>query len=197
MKSKEKSWMVLNNNRLWRVFEPKPYDISPEMLILAMARVPRYGGHYDRNVKHYSIAEHACLCYAMLLQRWPKPEPDLQMAVLLHDAHEVITGFGDVCGNMKHLCPELKKLENDMDCCIAERLGFDPQLFDHAAVKDVDALALHVEHSRIMPVCNAPWPECNEDYNPPWMLGMPSEHAEVMMSYTYRLIQAQREMETA
>lgn len=201
MREKELGWLVTANNKLWWAANPNPTDISLDTIALVCSRIPRYGGHYTRAVKHYSIAEHACLCYYLLYKEVQHATAELELAILLHDVHEIYSGFGDVCGNMKPWFGGLKAIEGGIDFCIAEKFGLDPNIFEDPILKRVDHKALLLEKEEIMPDVQAPWPEI-EGFDhlsviSPWRLGLLQPEAELMFRFLLALTNSKRQWHEA
>lgn len=87
----------------------------------------------------YSVAQHSVLVEEAVLNRWrwyKGPSDKLRLAALLHDAHEYV--LGDMVKPQKNLYGDREPLERRWDEAIAERFGFDVELFDHPAIKEAD-----------------------------------------------------------
>jgi hypothetical protein len=77
----------------------------------SIAQMPRFAGHTRAA---WSVLDHSVYC------GWiaePRRFPELQLAMLLHDAHECITG--DIPSDVKP--PAIRKLQNDLDVRIMDR----------------------------------------------------------------------------
>lgn len=116
--------------------EPGPFRLRDIAHSLAMT--PRFRGHCT---EFLSVAEHCVLVsYAMQDEGLGV---DLQIAGLLHDAHEAY--FGDVPSPMKWNCPEVRTLEDRIQRAMREALT--PTIPDdvYDLVKPFDLRALHAE----------------------------------------------------
>lgn len=111
----------------------------------ALSRISRYGGHYREDISFYSVAEHCALMSTQV-------DDNLKRAVLLHDAHEAYSGFGDVIGPMKHLFPGLKEIEKRLDSIF--EAAFSVNLSD-PAIHEADMRMLATEKDQIMLQCDA------------------------------------------
>lgn len=69
----------------------KPEDILIEDIAISLARECRFGNFTQ---KYYSVAEHSIWCMQEAERDFPD-DKSLQLAVLLHDAHEAY--LGDLC----------------------------------------------------------------------------------------------------
>lgn len=148
--------------------DPRPEDIRIEDIAGALSRVCRYNGHLkDGCWRHwsgavedkpaignswfpfevYSVAQHSVLV-EQKVREWVSdrmdystwsadyPPKHLLLAALLHDAHEYV--LGDMVKPQKKMYNNRKLYEGKWDISIAERFGFDVQLFDHPAIKEAD-----------------------------------------------------------
>ena len=67
------------------VFASSENELLPEEIALVLSRIPRFGGHLAPSIPTYTVAQHSVLVSQLV--------PDeMQLAALLHDAHEVVTG---------------------------------------------------------------------------------------------------------
>lgn len=115
----------------------------------AGAHICRYGGHCKF---HYSINHHSYL--ASLLA-----PPELRLPMLLHDVHEIYSGFGDMMRPMKLYLSEkfpefaefIKQRENEIDKCVARAFDFDVDLFYADEVKEID---MRMWATELHQVCN-------------------------------------------
>ena len=164
MPSAKAGWLLTHSGIVWEPRESPASDITIEDLCYALARINRYGGHASPIC--YSVAEHSLLCLA-IARSWRNTwdySKEIRLAILLHDAHEAYTGFGDICGNMKKWIPFIDTIEKIVDRKVAERFGILPTTFDDPIVKEADHAALLYEKERLFPKNNAPWPEPIGDY---------------------------------
>jgi uncharacterized protein len=132
--------------------DPRAEDIRIEDIAASLSRMCRFNGHIKAGafVSHargeypheewvsfeiYSVAQHS----AIVCDKVAEVAPDakfLQLAALLHDAHEYI--LGDMIKPQKNLYPSRKQYECEWDLAIANRFGLWSGLFDHAAIKEAD-----------------------------------------------------------
>lgn len=144
--------------------DPRAEDIRIEDIAGSLSRLCRFNGHikdgdyrdidygenyiprFNRewvNFETYSVAQHSVLVEekvakdsGALLTRNVERMRELRLAALLHDAHEYV--LGDMIKPQKKMYESRKKYEMAWDDRIAERFGFDPQLFEHPAIKEAD-----------------------------------------------------------
>lgn len=169
--TKKLGWLCTSSGIMWQADHPDPAKIHIEDMALALSRIVRFGGHYKKEIVHYSVAEHLILCCEILMELRPDSPIDLQLACLLHDGHEAYSGFTDVCGNMKPWALMIGMVETGIDNAIAAKFHFDPALFKHPNVKQVDAIALDVERKIIMPESECPWANTGTTFKPRLPLG--------------------------
>ena len=81
----------------------------------------------------------------------------MKLPALLHDAHEVYTGFGDVCSPVKHFAPKLEEFEHKIDIVIADKFVFDPELFYHKEIKHADLVMCATEKRFLMGPAPSSW----------------------------------------
>lgn len=123
------------NGREFDLAAPDPEAISPEMIAHALSLLCRYGGHVPR---HYSVAQHSVEVARLL-------PAELQLAGLLHDAHEGL-GIGDIIGPAKALLkPAIKEVEARIDRAVAERFGVPIGELKAPQVKRADLILLRTE----------------------------------------------------
>lgn len=142
------------------LLHPTAAMIDPEEICVVLSRIPRFGGHtLDGS---YFVAQHSLLVESLVV------EPELKLPALLHDAHEVYSGFGDVQSPAKMIdnivACELTRLHVRIDKVIAERFGFDWQLFVSSGVICADMIARSTERRDVMADTDDPsiWPEMPE-----------------------------------
>jgi hypothetical protein len=109
---------------------------SIEDLALALSRQPRFGGMCRR---HWTVVDHS-LFAAMLAQR-DGQQPEVQLALLLHDAHE---WTGDIPTHFK--TKEQRSLQHRMDAAIQEAYFKDStEVVLESTTKHYDIRALLAE----------------------------------------------------
>lgn len=150
------AWIQLYTNQAFDILEPDPSKIGLETIAVSLARTARFKGHTKGPVDViYNNAQHSCLV-AYIVQ-----EPELKLPALLHDAHEVYSGFGDVATPAKQLNPFVKDYINsvhqNIDKAIASKFGFDPMLFAHPSIKRADKIVTATERRDVMGKCERPY----------------------------------------
>lgn len=148
------TWIQTYNTESFDYLNFESNRIDIEEIAISLSRTCRFKGHC---IEWYDNAEHS------LRTSWiiKEPEPEIKLAALLHDSHEVYSGFGDVANPAKHLDPYvrdfIKELHGRIDVLIAEAFGFDPALFEHPSVKHADILMLAWERRDVMKPCEREW----------------------------------------
>lgn len=119
---------------------PDEFDLRD--IAVSLARQPRYNGCYAAPVDfHYSVAEHSVLCAR--LSAYMGHPLRVQLAVLLHDAVEMITG--DVTRPVKMQCPEMVALEHRMQSWLIKAKPFSDAVWHQASIKHCDRAILRQE----------------------------------------------------
>jgi len=172
-----------------------------EVIAHALAQINRFTGHASRP---YSVAEHSLLVCDIVASMGLGCHA--QMAALLHDAHEAITG--DTATPVKWaLGTAWLMFENEHAAAV--RAGYHIQsahATHRAAIKRADLIALATERRdlmRFVPGINLPWPILdtpgNEvlpleaaDLNNPARVAMGWRHHRDAFLARYRLLDARR-----
>lgn len=141
------NWLQIYPGAQFYPQNPNGEVISIDAIALVLSRTLRFGGH---TVQPYTVAEH-CIRVSQLCTG-PRALP-----ALLHDAHEALSGFGDVAAPVKGLAPIIGDIERLIDFEIAARYGFDPHLFYHPEIKEADLTMLATEKRDLMAQEPAPW----------------------------------------
>lgn len=110
-------------------------DIDEHDLIVSLCHMCRFNGHLER---FYSVAQHSLRVHASLIGK------ELRLAGLLHDAHEAYSGYGDVADPVK--IPQIVYLERKIDVVVAEKFGFDVELFQSAELYQADKSVFQLEY---------------------------------------------------
>lgn len=116
--------------------DPQPEQVELVDIARALSEACRFSGFVKFT---YSVAEHAVFVHNTVVE-WGHPE--LALAALHHDSHEAYLGDWPTPLKRAVGATELSRLQEACDCAIGEKLGIDPELFDHPIVKraDLDAL---------------------------------------------------------
>lgn len=146
------TWIQTLDGMRCDLLNPSVSAINATTLAVVLGRICRFGCH---PTVFYSVAQHSVLVESLV------EDPELKLPALLHDAHEAYWGFGDICRPAKCLTPELRdffKLHQlRFDMVIAQRFGFDPELFHAPAIKHADNVALATEARDLMTEPPCPW----------------------------------------
>ena len=142
------NWIQTYDGQDFYPENPDTNKILERTIAVVLSRLARFGGHTKGS---YSVAEHSIHVYRLV------KTPELKLPALLHDAHEVYTGFGDVCSPSKQFAPKLKELEYKIDGVIAEKFGFDHRLFYAKEIKHADLVMLATEKKFLMKPETVPW----------------------------------------
>lgn len=113
-------------------FDPQPQDVRIDDIAHSLSSLVRYTGHGGQR---YSVAEHS-----VHIARWLRGagyDIDTQLAGLMHDAPEALSGFGDVARPSKSRAPIIKETEDAIyRLAIAPAFGLSPDIPD--AVHEAD-----------------------------------------------------------
>lgn len=139
--------ITLSNGNLFCPVEPDPKLFDIEVIVKALIKICRFNGHCKQ---FYSVAQHSLLVAQLVPEK-------LQLPALLHDAHEALSGFGDVCSTVK--TAEIIRTEKYIDVIIAKKYGFVVDLFYHPQVKQADLTACATEVRDLMDTCSLGFPQ--------------------------------------
>lgn len=149
------SWIQTLDGAAFDLLDPKSDLIEPHVIGVCLARTCRFKGHCN---DFYSVAQHSVIVSQLVIGGGAMP-----LAALLHDAHEVYTGFGDIARPAKYLNNDVRRFlkahEQLIDVQIAKRFGFDSALFRSDLISLADAVALSTERRDIMGPCDREWDE--------------------------------------
>lgn len=141
--------------------------LSITVIAHSLACINRFAGHTFRP---YSVAEHSCLCYQIAHANWPQ-DPLLQLAALMHDAAECITG--DLSSPIKRLIlPAWSKIEYPVETHLFAAFGLLGTFQRHAElIRQIDLTALWIERRDLMhggtglPL-RTPWDVLDRNFTP-------------------------------
>lgn len=88
-------------------------------IAVGLSRMPRFGG---QTLFRWSVAEHLLACQRYVLGAFPDGLPRMELAVLLHDAHEAMTC--DITTSFK--TEDVRQLQKVLDRRIYAMLGLEP-----------------------------------------------------------------------
>lgn len=161
----DKCRLQLYGGTMFSLKQPDPKSIEIESVAMSLARKCRFGGH---SREFYSVAQHSILV-ARILEHQGEP-PVIVLAGLLHDAHEALWGFGDVCRPAllldRAVIRFLRRHRAEIDRVIADRFGFSDLLFDEPVIYRADNIALATEARDLM-YDNAAWASIFEPWPEP------------------------------
>jgi hypothetical protein len=146
-------WVVAASGRRVSLSAPAPGQILIGDIAAHLARLPRFLG---ATRKPYSVAQHSCLVADILRHEVPR-SPWMELAGLLHDAHEayvgdIVTPVGWVLGIEGRQARELSRLKARMDAAIWSAVGLPrPDWHVLHAVKRADQMAFRAEWCDLMP----------------------------------------------
>lgn len=141
---------------------PQPKTIKMVDIALALSRIPRFGGH---TLRTWSVADHSLLVADLM---GADTDPAIQLAALLHDAHEAY--IGDLIlplqdeiqarsGTGYPSAPGiLREIRNDLDAAIEHAFALPKGALIDPAIKAADRLALAIEARLLMSPDAGEWP---------------------------------------
>lgn len=149
-------WIQTYNGKAFDLLNPSPRDIDSETIAVGLSRMCRFGGHCK---EFYSVAQHSVLVCNEVARMG---KGNLLLPALLHDAHEIYWGFGDIVQPAFRSLPEAVRVvlngrRQRVDRVVAKRFGFDPALFESDEVKRADELLLSTEKRDLMLPAPKPW----------------------------------------
>ncbi|KVP39522.1 hypothetical protein [Burkholderia ubonensis] len=145
-------YILTRTGRHFSFANPHPSMVVLEDVAHALSLINRYTGHTSYA---YSVAQH-CVAVSVYLEQTGAPLR-VQMAGLLHDAHEAY--FGDISAPLKAFL-KVGEFEDRIQAVVAEAFGFTLADMKDSRVKlaDLTALAVESESEELMPPDTEEWP---------------------------------------
>lgn len=176
------TWIQTTLGLDFDIMRPDENKISVFDISCSLARKCRFGGNVRHDVEIYTVAQHSVFVCDLV------DDPKLKLPALLHDAHEVYNGFGDVLSPAKqldrHVTDFIEMINRSIDTAIAKCFGFSHQLFQSDAIKRADMIALATERTCVMERCSRSWGLLFEpSENPFWPWGIKRSQAEWMRKF--------------
>jgi 5'-deoxynucleotidase YfbR-like HD superfamily hydrolase len=135
---------MLSGRRL-DLLDPSPLDVEIEDIAHGLARVARWNGQ-TKGDWAYSVAEHSVLVERIFNRLRPAPNPDQQLAALLHDAPEYV--IGDMISPFKSAIGyDYKAFEERLEAAVHIRFGLPahPSETLKARIKRADRASAYLE----------------------------------------------------
>jgi 5'-nucleotidase len=177
---------------------PRPEDVDLRDITHGLANISRFGGQAKR---WSSVAAHSTLVWKLVCTK--TDDPELQMAALLHDAHEAYLGDDIrpkktavmyVLDEQGTMFDPIRGLEQLFDRAIAAKFGIDQHLMRDPLVKEMDQFALLYEASKNH---NWTWTEDKPRPSLPrglrWRQFLPPHLAERQFRIAFRYAQLPRD----
>lgn len=164
--------MLLASGKEWHPFRPRPEDFEWSDIAIGASRIPRFGGQLSHlgdldTSSNYVLAQHLCLAHD-LARDGGVTDPEVLLAILLHDAEEPLGGLGDPVGPVKHspfFRVWFKAYFKPILDAIAMKAGIDPALLHgDPRVKEWDRAAYAVENWHLRGIRNGDVPALPTGY---------------------------------
>lgn len=148
------SFLTLADGSELSLRQPTPAALTPQVVAHSLAQINRFNGHCRRP---YSVAEHSLLVADIAARELGLPRAG-QLAALLHDAHECVTG--DQPSPSK---PEIGRAwaywEHHWQNVTWQAFDLGKAMLDHGiGVHRADRIALATERRDLCTVGPTPWP---------------------------------------
>lgn len=183
------SYLITHHGNRIDMPRPRQDQITIGDIAAHLARLPRFVGATRRP---YSVAMHSM--HVMMLAKDSGAGDTLQMAALLHDAHEAY--MGDIPSPVKAWCgPALKEFEDNLQHAVLARFGLTTVYETcRAEIKNWDLIALATERRDLMhhAAMQAPWEvlkgiEPDRHHISPWISSSPSFIEAAFLNWFNRL----------
>lgn len=146
----EDGWVEVFTGRQFRYKEPTVEMVHIIDIAQSLGKTARYAGHTHT---FYSVAEHSCLMMRYASKHNKGLSNKMLLTILLHDATEAY--LPDLPTPLKHMLPEFRAFEQDLEEVIAEKFGLR---FPHPTlVKDLDTRILVDERTQAMNPSDNDW----------------------------------------
>ena len=164
---------------MYDLADPASWDGSIDAIAQGLANTCRYGGQVPR---FFSVAEHSVLVAYLVAAAGGSNV--VQLAGLLHDAHEAF--YGDFVRPLKPLLgPQVASLTALFDRILEERLGLEPDALHHQAVKDADDRALRMEAGVLWGHRAPAWAIPPDGHSEAVVIGMDPDEARRLFRFTF------------
>lgn len=133
---------------------PRPGHITPMMVAWSLAQINRFNGHA---IRPYSVAEHSLLV-CEIAERELGLDVHGQLAALMHDAHECVSGDMHSPGKAE-IGAAWHEWESRYQILVARCFSLLTAHTTHAiAIKQADLMALATERRDLVREAPTPWP---------------------------------------
>jgi len=139
------SLILTQSGNYFDLLRPEESCFSIKDIAHGLSNLCRFTGHCR---EFYSVAQHSVLVSRIL-------PIELKFAGLMHDAAEAF--LGDVSSPLKHLLPEYKKIEENVEKAIFDRFGVSWDQVKSKEVKKADLILLATEKRDLMPITGYQW----------------------------------------
>ena len=137
------TWIQTLEGHDFDLLAPDHHKIDPNTLAICLARTCRFKGHCR---DFYSVAQHSLIVESLMV------DDSLRLPALLHDAHEMYDGFGDIARPAKYLNDDVRRFlkahQRHIDVFIGRLFGFDSRLLENEQIAKANAVALATEQLR-------------------------------------------------
>ncbi|WP_060060134.1 hypothetical protein [Burkholderia ubonensis] len=159
--------ILTRSARQFSFVNPHPSMVVLDDVAHALSHINRFTGHTSYA---YSVAQHS-VAVSRYLERTGAPLK-VQMAGLLHDAHEAY--FGDIAAPLKAFL-KVGDVEDRIQVVVATAFGLTLEDLHDRRVKLADLTALAVEATALMPPDTEDWP-CLAPVTPAMCALMPTPY---------------------
>ena len=119
---------------------PQRDMIDMSTVAISLANQSRFNGYTNG---YYSVAQHSTIMSYWAEDLHEGDNIDLARAALLHDAGEA--WIGEIITPLKRKCPSIKGHESNVTRMIFEDHEIDPDMWDCAEIKELDAIMFNTE----------------------------------------------------
>lgn len=148
-------WVQTFSGAAIDILNPDPATIRLVDIAASLSALPRFNGHTTRP---WSVADHSLLAESLCPI---EVGPEARLFVLLHDAHEMVTG--EIVTPMKIALSEasgfskLDTIQNRLQWIIHEAAGLGSVARYRDVVKTADLMALAIEKQELLGPCDREW----------------------------------------
>jgi len=137
--------ILTRSGNYFDLLHPEGSLFSIKDIAHGLSNLCRFTGHCR---EFYSVAQHSILVSRICSQ-------ELKFAALMHDAAEAF--LGDVSSPLKHLLPEYKRIEENVERAIFNRFHVPWDQAKSDEVKKADLILLATEKRDLMPTTGYSW----------------------------------------
>ena len=181
-------WIETYTGKAFHFLSPSHADICIEDIAQGLGNQCRYSGQCQH---FYSVAEHSVLMAQYHYQNTlDNVNPDLCLAILLHDAAEAY--IGDYPRPLKLHLPPIRAIEQKIQYEIYKKFDISVRYYIDTFIKELDKRIVVDERQNLFNVTSHIWPDMSFLPLGVEIIGLEPQRAITLFMDTFTLFQQQR-----